>query len=221
MRFVSWNVLHLANEIKYNSNSPILKKYNYDKSDYTRTDDITRFLICNTDSDTIICLQECSEMLYKNIYKYFSQYYDLFRISSKQENVDQFLITISPKHYKFQQEELLVNYNTSYGYLSITNDEYRIINCHLRPQFAVEENVYKFIEDLDESKKLIILGDFNEKRCYLLNRFKNQYQIPFFGNTYKKKQIDNVLMNFKQYYKCFTIKNNLISDHHMISMSFI
>ena len=160
-------------------------------------------------------------MLYKNIYKYFSQYYDLFRISSKQENVDQFLITISPKHYKFQQEELLVNYNTSYGYLSITNDEYRIINCHLRPQFAVEENVYKFIEDLDESKKLIILGDFNEKRCYLLNRFKNQYQIPFFGNTYKKKQIDNVLMNFKQYYKCFTIKNNLISDHHMISMSFI
>jgi hypothetical protein len=219
MKILSWNILFLEHELKYNPKSQILNKYGFDILDINRSRDIVELILSffRQDSNTIFCLQECSLKIMTELYKFLHN--DKFFFYIRYRN--QYLITITPKNQNFIKENHNFNPKISYGYLSIYNDNIKIINCHLRPAFAVKNlDVFKPILSMVRNKNTIIVGDYNEQRNNLVNRFSHMFEIPFFGNTYKNKQIDNMMLNFRIPYQTKLIDSNLISDHKIISISF-
>lgn len=217
MKIISFNTLYINYEKKYNPNSHIISNY---PNDNDRLLYIYKFILKNIDIETIVCLQECSYELL-NIFKNKIDllFYDLF---SQEIDQNVFMLTIAPVNFAFKIENIPKNKyeNIAHGYLIITNDNVKIINCHLIPKFAAKGDIYSFISGTCSDKKCIIAGDFNEKYKNIVKYLK-EYSIPYFGPTYKKnKDFDNIIFNFKSIFDINKVDTYSVSDHCAIMVDF-
>lgn len=217
MKILSFNTLYVNYEKKYNPESNILLNY---PNDTDRLLDILKIILENINTDTVICLQECSYNLL-NILKDNIDliYYNIF---SQEIDIDVFMITIAPVNYYFKMENMPKNKyeKIAHGYLVISNDNMRIINCHLIPKFAAKDDIYSFINETCSDKKSIIAGDFNEKYKNIV-KYLQEYSIPYFGPTYKKtKEFDQIIFNFKSIFDIKKIDTYSVSDHCAILIDF-
>ena len=115
------------------------------------------------------------------------------------------------------------SHDTANGYLTIQNGSVQFINCHLIPQRHTKENVLEYILTLnDKCQTTFVIGDFNENHKTVKEKIECVYTCPYYGKTYKKKAIDqivfNVGVNLKYTTGC-TPKEN-ISDHNAITLTF-
>jgi hypothetical protein len=219
---ISWNVLYREYEETYKPDSKILKKY---PNEITRVNDICNIVCSMIAQTSIICLQECSIDIYRTLSKKLSPIYDIFSINVRS---NEYLITIAPKKFKFENDNIRQKPECSNALLSISTNSIKIINCHLIPKEYAKENVIKFLKSLspETTKKLYIAGDFNECFKLLSRTLSYNYTIPYFGNTYRKRQIDHIIYGRSLDNEQFTVKTFLIntaavSDHHMIQLTFI
>jgi len=211
-KIISWNTLYIEYEKKYNPNSKILLRYK--DNEEKRIDDIVSVLIKNSDKETIICLQECSGLLLKNV-KYKFTEHEVFSYNIGRKN-NEYLITIAPKEFIMDK---CIDHPTSNGYLSITNGKYKVVNCHLKPQRFVENNnVLKYLYDLP--RNTIIAGDFNETYYIVKKVLTGRYNIPIYGRSYKGKMIDHIIYDLMLNVQTEMIKTKYLSDHHVIKMTY-
>ena len=214
MKIISFNTLHISYEKKYNPNSQIILNY---PNDNDRLLDIYKIISENINNDTVICLQECSIVLLNLLKNKIT--YDIF---SQEIDDDVFMVTIAPSIFNFKIENIQKNKyeNIAHGYLVMSNDNIRIINCHLIPKFAAKGDIYSFINDTCADKKCIIAGDFNEKYKNIA-KYLQEYTIPYFGPTYKKnKEYDQIIFNFKSIFDIKKIDTYSVSDHCAIMIDF-
>ena len=218
MKIISFNTLHIKHEKQYNPNSQIFIDY---PDDNVRLLKICEIILENIYTNTIICLQECSSKLLSFLVKRVPQSYNIF---SAEIEVDEFMITISHRSLEVQYDYMpkYLYEKFAYGYLTISNDNFKIINCHLRPQFTVKNyDIFSEIKDVSTSKKCIVAGDFNENRNKLLKCLKT-YSIPQFGITYKnKKDLDHIIFNFDAEFTPRVLDTYDVSDHCAICLDII
>jgi len=217
MKVVSFNTLYINYEKKYNPGSSIIINY---PNDNDRLLDILKIIIENINTDTIVCLQECSH----NLLNILKNGIDLitYNLFSQEIDTDVFMVTIAPVNYSFKMENILKNKyeKIAHGYLVISNDNMRIINCHLIPKFAAKGNIYSFINETCSDKKCILAGDFNEKYKNII-KYLQDYTVPYFGPTYKKtKEFDQIVFNFKSIFDIKKIDTYSVSDHSAILIDF-
>jgi hypothetical protein len=228
MKILSWNTLHIMYEKKYNPDSKILITY---KNETHRLTDIVKTIKNNLsdsgDEETIICLQECSLDLVYLLKLNFCKTHDIFTLNI---NDDEYLITLTPHHMHFTDENFPITeyINMANGYLFVSNDNYRIINCHMFPQYYCQNyDALSVLKNLSHVKKLIIAGDFNEKYQRVSKALNNDYIVPYYGKTYKKKRnIDYIIFNkfntslqnnyLQNYYKVRLVETEKMSDHDLI-----
>lgn len=208
MNILSWNVLLMDYEKKYNPNSIRLKKW---KNEDDRVDIIINILSKNSDINSIICLQEVSILLFSKIKEIFS---DRLVFHKKVTDIE-CIVTITPKEYI---EENINKNSATREILSVYNSKtgYRIINTHLKPQRYCNLNIMRYINSL--SNNTIVVGDFNEN-YKIVKKLLNNFIVEYFGNTYKKKQIDHIVYDKKLYKKNISktkIVVDDISDHNLI-----
>jgi hypothetical protein len=213
MRFISFNILNLENEKKYNPKSLILKKYG--SCDEKRIEFILNAVKEKIYLHTFIGLQEFPIIYLPIFEKEFSNKYDIF-INNKTDTECQLLL--SPKEFDMVQEE--IKDETAYGYVYISNGHMRVVNCHLRPEFVAKKDIWSVIRGFRNDKITFVLGDFNTERNLMLRRIGKKYFIPVNGKTYKNKCIDNIIMNYYPtlYRVCIdtSVTKNLLSDHNLI-----
>ena len=126
LRFVSWNVLNLIHEKKYNPDSVILSRY--ENREGQRIDEIVSLIKNNLyKKNTIIALQECFEVLHQRLIVEFSNEFDIF--DNKCNDNQDFLIILTPKHLNLTKEAVNFQYEKiSYGYLIVSNKTFRILS---------------------------------------------------------------------------------------------
>lgn len=201
-------------DIKYNKDtSAMLKKYPIESE---RLNDIVKFITINTDSNTIICLQECSEELMTRLEEAFGSTYDIFyqRTNNRSNRNDELIITMAPKTGYFYTISLH-RFRGSRGYLGIANEDCRIINCHFRPMKFCRDDPIKAIESIPYDKTNILVGDFNESYSKLSNKI-TRFQMTSVGHTYKRKQIDHIIHDYHSTISGKRISTNSMSDHYAI-----
>ena len=216
MRIVSFNTLHVKYEKKYNPNSQILIDYPDDSKRMLKICDI---ILRNIDINTIMCLQECSNVLVNFLKEKLKDIYTLFADEIEE---DVFMVTITSKYMGFQKEEIPDNKyeEIAYGYLVLKNQDLTVINVHLRPQFTVKnKNILTTIKNDVIGKKCIIAGDFNERSKNIIN-YLSTFMVPYFGITYKeKKGIDHIVYNFPVVNGISKVLDTYsVSDHCAISL---
>jgi hypothetical protein len=210
MLVISWNALVRKYEEKYNPTSLILKKYPEEQKRLTEIVDIIAGIIT---PDTIVCLQECSQALVEMLENTLGEY----RIFKKMIFEDEFLVTIVKKDTNLEVEENSVPLRR--GCLVLVNAFYRIINCHLVPQKYIEIPIFDNLKSIAKNDKInFICGDFNS--IYLEKIFpKKYYTVPFFGTTYKKKSIDNIIVSRPNLdHTAYKIDPEQLSDHTIIKL---
>lgn len=215
MNLVSWNVLHRTVEERYNPDSLILKKY---ENENDRISDILLHLSMCIDNKSIIALQECSDELLRQLVRMFKNHKIFVKKRSDDED---FIVSIVPKMYDCQVEE--INLDIEGNYLIVSNNHFRIVNCHLHPYRLLKnktQSMYNF-NRLDKAKTNIILGDFNDRYNGLKRMLGCRFTIPFYGKTYKQKGIDFIIFDKNFKYSSGMIKNDLISDHNLIKLKLI
>jgi len=206
--------MYIDYEKKYNPNSNILKAFPDDKK---RLLEICEIVSKNINHDTIICLQECSTLLLSMLKNKIDSEFTIFSVEI---DFDIFLVTITSNYLYFKHELLPKNLyeNVAHGYLVISNNDIKVINCHLKPKFVTKNNdAFLVIKNSSQNKNCIVAGDFNDKS----NIFKNYlegYTIPYFGPTYKNnKHIDYIIFNFKDNsevkYEVKKLNTYSVSDH--------
>lgn len=210
MKIISFNTMYIDYEKKYNPNSKILKDYPDDKNRLLK---ICEIISKNTTNDTIICLQECSTLLLSMLKNKIDTQFTVF---SLEIDTDIFLVTIAHNSLYLNDELLPKNIyeKFAHGFLIISNNDIRIINCHLKPKFVTKNNdSFLLIKNSSQTKKCIVAGDFNDKS----NIFKNYlegYTIPYFGPTYKNnKHIDYIIFNYGVKYEVKKLNTYSVSDH--------
>ena len=206
---ISWNTLYRKYEELYNPTSQILKTY---PDDSERISDIVSVIQHVLTTKTVVCLQECNNQLFHLLQTNINTH-DIFKNTIRD---DECLITMTPKN-TFVQEENMVH-PSSNGYLTVSNDKYRIVNCHLIPQRYASVSVLDYIKNIgtENGKTTIIAGDFNEYRQKISQELQNKYTIPKYGKTYKNREIDYIIINKKNLiYETLIIETNL-SDHRAI-----
>jgi hypothetical protein len=216
MKIISFNTLYINYEKKYNPNSQILLNY---PDDTKRLLDICEIILINIKKDTIICLQECSGELLSFLNDKIDSSYTIF---SQEIDEDVFIVTIAHTTFSFNYEHVPKSiYETiAHGYLVITNNNMKIINCHLIPKFAAKGDMFSIIKDTSSEKKCIIAGDFNDKYKNIVKYLKG-YSIPCFGSTYKtKKDYDHIIFNFDAECEIQKINTYSVSDHAAIIIDF-
>lgn len=210
MNILSWNVLLRDHEERYNPDSTILSLWNQEKY---REDKIINILEKYSDENSIILLQEVSLLLLKKIKDTFVDK----SIFTHQISENEYLTTITPLFYNKEEFEQIEGTN---GFLIVIKDKIRIINTHLIPQRYTKHNVLKYILNLPLDIYNIIGGDFNESWKRVNNLLESRYDTPFFGNTYKKKQVDFIIFDKKLNYTYISehILCENISDHNLIKI---
>lgn len=229
MKIISWNVLFREYEECFNPNSKILSHYSNDNE---RLLDIVYLLKNHVNSETIVCLQECNYSLFILLKNTFNISHEIFKINvneeeeneeKENEEENEFLITLTPREMNFCIENICFNkYKRAFrSCFVLSNDNIRIINCHLKPQRYVKNlEVLSMFKLFSFDKRNIIAGDFNENYKTIFTKLKYKYTIPYFGHTYRKKSIDNILFNFYSKYDNLLINTELMSDHHMLLLEF-
>jgi endonuclease/exonuclease/phosphatase family metal-dependent hydrolase len=227
----SWNVLYREHEERYNPTSTILTTFTKEDD---RCNSIIKFILENTNENTVICLQECSNKIILLLETNFKTH-NLYS-QNIIKNTDEYIITLLPKnihththtHTHTYTHINKVEYNVTITYnlypfraiLILENDNIRIINCHLIPFKYSKIDIVKSFTQFND-KLTIIAGDFNEEKKYVNRKLKHLYTIPSFGHTYKNKQIDYIIFNKDYIYDCFTLDNHNISDHKPILLEII
>lgn len=209
MLVLSWNVLFREYEEKYHPKSAILS-YTEDQ----RLHIILDFVEKSLDIDTVICLQECSTPLIDSLKNIVSSTYTIYTQKARNED---FLVTICATRHNFFQEELI--HPTARGYLVISNSKYRVVNCHLVPQKYCEQSVMGFINQLPTDRITVVAGDFNEYYKKVSYKLGSRYTVPRFGKTYKRREIDFIIIDRPIKYRTETVPFS-ISDHHAIRLYF-
>lgn len=222
MKIVSWNTLNIIHEKKYNPTSKIIKAFSNNES--KRLESIANLIFLNSDCNTIICLQECNESLIYYLKLVFNpEKWNIFKLKNITTLALEYTVTICPKHYNFTQVSPLVNRNIVNGIVIIRNENFQIVNCHLKPRFATKNNIFDVLKNYwFQEQKTFLVGDFNETEYYIKKEISHCKQyghllVPHFGPTYKnRKSIDHIILNFKTYIKTTKINPSLLSDHTMI-----
>ena len=160
-------------------------------------------------------LQEVSlSILFKLTHAFEDKSIFSYRISK-----NEYLVTLSPRIYT---EESWTQNKTANGYLAIKKDDLLIVNTHLIPQRYVMYDVLDYILKIrpkNIGSTTMIVGDFNENWKKINNVLGSRYIVPFFGSTYKKRQIDHIIFdkNLK-----ISSKQNIayknISDHNLLKL---
>jgi hypothetical protein len=212
MNIISWNILLRDHEIKYNPSSEILLEWPVESY---REDAIINILKLYSNKDSIILLQEVSlSILFKLTHAFEDKSIFSYRISK-----NEYLVTLSPRIYT---EESWTQNKTANGYLAIKKDDLLIVNTHLIPQRYVMYDVLDYILKIrpkNIGSTTMIVGDFNENWKKINNVLGSRYIVPFFGSTYKKRQIDHIIFdkNLK-----ISSKQNIayknISDHNLLKL---
>ena len=217
MDIISWNVLLRNHEEKYNPESSILKTW---KNEENRCKNIIKILVdlILIKPHILICLQEVSDLLLKKIRTGFGISYMIFSQKLKTK-IPEFLVTITPHH--FINQNIKQNYDIAKALLLVKNPTtgMTVLNTHLTPQRFCKYNVMQYLGDT--KNYTIIAGDFNEIYKNVNFNLGKKYGVQKFGNTYKKNQIDHIIIlgkNTKVQNKN-KINMNHISDHHLISLT--
>jgi len=210
MKIISFNTMYIDYEKEYNPDSKILKDYPDDKK---RLLEICEIVSKNINHDTIICLQECSTLLLSMLKNKIDAEFTIFSVEI---DTDIFLVTIAHVSLSFK-DELLPKHlykNVAHGYLIVSNNDIKIINCHLKPKFVTKNNdSFLVIKNSSQNKKCIVAGDFNDK-SNIFKKYLEEYTIPYFGPTYKnKREIDYIIFNFKVKYEVKKLNTYPVSDH--------
>jgi hypothetical protein len=210
MRIFSWNVLYRQYEEKYNPGSCILKNYPVESK---RAENIVHVVKQYCKDKNVICLQECSEeilnLLLENIIDY-KVFYSSFSCKD-------YIITIAPKDYDV---EVSVEYPVCRGIVVIKNTNYRIANCHFIPNRILTTCVFSYVKNMPKNRINIVAGDFNEK-YNIVKRILKKHRVPWFGNTYKSKQIDHIVIDREKRFNTTLLDSNGLSDHKPILLDFI
>lgn len=211
VHIISWNILYRKHEEKYNPNSIILKTYTNEKN---RIIDTINLLQKYMKSDTIVCLQEVSYDAISILMRFFEHTHNIFFYNVRKS---EYLVTIAPRDFK-----LFKSYRNSIsnGFLIIHNNKYFIVNCHLIPQRYTRYSVMDYLLNLLSQNELFIVGDFNELYKNIKKQLSKRYTCPYYGKTYKRKAIDQIIFNIDISYTTRLIKQKNISDHHAIELIF-
>ena len=103
------------------------------------------------------------------------------------------------------------------GYLVVSNNKMRIINCHLRPQQYVDSNVFDILREEKRDKLVIIAGDFNATNEDVNKALNNIYKIPKYGLSYMKKDdIDHIIHNSTLKSTSYVINTDLLPNHDLL-----
>jgi len=210
LRILSWNVLYRDYEEKYCPKSKVLSSYP-DEND--RIKNMLDLLKSNVTENTIICMQEVSDLVIKELNKTFGKEYSIFTYNIRD---NEHLVTITPRG--FSKIAAFTNASTN-GYIIVENDKFVVINCHLIPQRYSNVDVLSYLIEFHKTNsKIIIAGDFNEKHSIVKERLENYFTCPFYGNTYKKNPIDHIIFNCFGEFTPEKVHQKYISDHHMIKI---
>lgn len=209
VHFYSWNVLYREYEQKYNPKSHILDIYT---DETARIQSQTQLVISLLDNSSVFCLQECSWGLIKELRKRLPSYYTVFYRKTDSQD---YVVTVSPSFFK---NKYIVYGSWCKGMVVIENNKYCIINCHLTPQRYSQYNVMKELQNITTDKKRIICGDFNERYNRVFNFHKNTFLVSKFNRTYKKKQLDYIMIEYPVKIISKKICKNNTSDHALISI---
>ena len=173
-----------------------------------------RLLNLHARPDTVIALQEVSGSLARALRHAFRRTHRSF---AQHVRDDEYLVTIAPMD--FVKEKWRQHADSANAYLSIRNSKCRIINTHLLPQRYASCNVMEHVLNAPRDLSVIIAGDFNANWRHVSRSLESRYKVPRFGKTYKKNQIDHIVFDLDSEYKSEKIRT-LLSDHHMIMLSF-
>lgn len=221
IKILSWNVLHQAHERRYNPESRILRAHEDNSERLQSIVEVLKQHVCRL---TVACLQECSGELLSLVNTTFSGTHDLLS-QRVPESLDEYLITLTPKFMKCSLDARRSVPRGANGYMSVSNDTVRFVNCHLRPQFTVRgENVLGIIADEDQTSDqvVIVAGDFNETAKKVKKALDSKYRVPYFGLSYKKKKgLDYIIFNRVMRFKAGMIETELLSDHDPVVLEFL
>jgi hypothetical protein len=214
MNVLCWNVLHREHEIRYQPRSKIIKTF---PDDTVRLKRIVTLLMCQSSHETVICLQEVCKELYDLVRAAFSPTHDVF---AQQISDTEFLVTVTPKFLECT-DELKPVPGVANGLHILSNSWLRIVNCHLKPQFVMEDNVLSAIRSVHHPEKFtIVAGDFNETSKKIRKAIGHDFRVPYYGFTYKgRKGIDHVLLNRNIRYKAGVVRTTTLSDHNPITLN--
>lgn len=212
VRIISWNVLYRKYEENYNTNSLILRQY---PDEFVRIIQIIALIHNHLLQDTIVCLQEVSNMLFESLTSVFKSSHHIFEYKDLRQD---FLVIIAPKKFYL---DFCKSHKTSNGYICITDGNINVITCHLKPQRCISRstNVLEYLKNLRKSdRQTFIAGDFNEHYKIVKSKLDNDFICPYYGKTYKRKALDHIIFesSIESKYKVEKINNKLISDHDMI-----
>ena len=220
-KIFSWNIMFRKYEILYHPESKIIETYPNENDRIDRIISILRYYIT---CKTFLCLQEVSSKILEKIIFNFENTHKIFSYcirSSEDEN--EYLVTVAPKEFNFNIK-WSGEHETSNGYLVIQDDKTTIINCHLLPQRYAKSSVMDYLREflIMYSGNIFIAGDFNENHKKLKNELYGYYICPYYGKTYRKKPIDNIIFAVdKIKYRTSFIKHNYLSDHYAILLDFL
>jgi len=214
IRFISWNVLHISHELKYNPNSIVLQCH---PDETLRLKKIIELLREHTIDHTVICLQECSSEMLNLVSCEFNKTHNL--ISQKiPKSKDEYLITLTPKFLKFSQEKKRIPKGAN-GLSIVVNDFLKIVNCHFKPQFTVktETVLESLVKECDSSLLTVAAGDFNETSKAVKRTLGSKFHVPYFGRSYKKRKcLDFIVFNLDIKYRSGIIDSSNLSDHRPV-----
>ena len=195
-------------------NSNILKRY---ENEQERISDIIGIILNLLDEKTIFCLQECSEELIKEITSKLTVHELFIHYVRNTENI----VTIAPIHYNFKKE-YIEQTNCANGVLSISNGVFRIINWHLIPRRFTNMDVFQYINSMFLNNIItFIAGDYNIRLSELKKGLNDIQLIPYYGKTYKNRQIDHIITNTDCFFQTGLILQTEISDHNIIFLNIL
>lgn len=210
-KIISWNVLYRGYEELYCPDSTILSAF---PKETERVAEIVLMLsvVSQVDKDTVVCLQEVSSDVIAALLSQFGKSHTLFSHCVRN---DEYLVTIAPKHFVMEWSG---SNDICNACLSVSNDLCRVVNCHLLPQRYAAADVMEYLLELQTDDKLtLIAGDFNEVHKTVKERLHDKYVCPYYGKTYKKKAIDQIVFTPNCFAEYETGKHMTdISDHHLI-----
>jgi hypothetical protein len=136
-------------------------------------------------------MQECIIDFVNIVYEHFQDKYQIYTQLVDEEYAE-YVVTITSDLFI---KEVRPISKVARGYLVISNDKMRIINCHLRPQQYVDSNVLDILREENRDKLVIIAGDFNETSVNVSKALNDIYKVPVYGLSYMKKDdIDHIIM---------------------------
>jgi hypothetical protein len=176
---MTWNLLHISHEEKYNPNSEVISKYPDENIRIKYLINMIRQLLVN--KNKILCLQEVNGDLLSYIKKEFSMNYHIFfhkhkripeKIKYKYVDPSEYLVTLIEKNISIVLGRLPIFFeNPGKAVFIIFLENIIIMNAHLpimtdkmSPSKEFIDKVFdKFIATHFNNNAVILCGDFNRK----------------------------------------------------------